>query len=254
PRMNAIHDTYAPRGLAVIGLTPDARDKALRFRDAYRLRHGVALAPMDTLREYAVKEYPLGVLIAPNGRVLWRGRLERLTDRVIDAYLGRVKILPAAPPTFTLVRDALRHRRYGEAERSLDRLRACSGLERNACRFVLDALDWIVWHKESTFRAAADDEQRSRWFMAWRTYAELETSYAGSPEAARAAKEKARLMEDAGRANEIRAGHALSEARRLGRWQPRARQIELLRPVVDTYRGTTAAGEAAGIIRLLTQP
>lgn len=254
PRMNAIHDGFRARGLAVIGLTPDARPKAERFRHRYRVRHGVALAPMDTLRQYAVTEYPLGILVAPNGRVLWRGRMERLTDRVLEAYLGRVKILPDAPPTLTLVRDALRHRRYGEAERSLDRLRACAGLDAGACRFVVDALDWIAWHQASAFQAAAEDEQRGRWFMAWRAYAELETAYAGGPGGLRAAQAKDRLMQDPDRAGAIRAEQALTGARRLGRWQTRARQIELLRPVADTYQGTAAGREAAALIRLLTQP
>ena len=249
PRLNSIHDRYRARGLVVLGLTPDSRDKTLRFRRAYEVRHALATAPMDTLREYGVKEYPLGFLISPDGRVLWRGRMERLTDRVLNVYLQRVKILPSAPPAFTLVRDALRTQRFGEAESSLERLRSCAGIDDASCRFVLGTLDWITWHKERAFTRAREDERRGRWHMAFESYAELEISYAGSDTAAGAAEAKARLLSDATRAREIRSGAALTQARRLGRWQPVSRQRELLRPIVAEFPGTAAAREAARLLR-----
>ncbi len=253
PRMNAIHKRYAGRGMAVIGLTPDSRQKAQVFRRAYDVRHGIALAPMDTLRTYGVTEYPLGLLIAPNGRVLWRGRIERLTDRVIAAYMNRVKVLPTAPPAFTLVRDALRHRRFGEAEQSLDRLRSCDGLDSESCQFVLRTLEWIAWHEKVSQRAAAKDEERERWHMAYATYTELEQAYVGTDVGTHASRAKARLLADPNRAAEIRAAAALSQARRLGRWQPKARQVELLRPVAKVHAGTGAGAEAGRLIQLLTK-
>ena len=250
PRMNAIHDRYRARGLVVVGLSPDSRDELLRFRGRFGVRHALAQAPMDTLREYGVGTYPLGFLISPDGRVLWRGKLERLTNRVIEAYLGRVQILPTTPPTFPLVRDALRHGRYGEAERSLARLRSCTGIDESSCSFVLRTLAWIEWHKQRGFANAAQDVQRGQWFDAYQTYRELEAAYLGDEAASKAAAERTSLLADPRRQRDVQAWSALSEARRLGRWQSPARVAELLTPVINRFAGTGAAMEAS---RLLPQ-
>ena len=251
-RMNAIHARYAERGLSVLAVSPDASDAITRYGREYHVRHALARVPMDTLLTYDVTAYPLGVLIAPDGRILWTGKLERLTDQVLDAYLARVRILPEAPRAFAHLEAALRTGAYGAVERELDRLRTCRRLDRGDCNFVLSTLAWIDWQRKGAWEHAADDEQRARYAMAYQTYRELEATYADTETAVRAQAAAARLLEDAGRAREIHAQAALERARRAGRWQTAAQQLALLRPVAREHAGTRAASEALQLIRRLT--
>ena len=103
---------------------------------------------MDALRQYTVKDYPLGLLISPDGRVLWRGTLERLSDRVIDAYRARVRLLPPVPRSCADVGAALQAGRYGEVERALEPRRACRPSADPDCVFVQEALGYVAWLRE----------------------------------------------------------------------------------------------------------
>jgi len=209
---------------------------------------------MDALRQYAVREYPLGLLIAPDGRVLWRGKPQRLTDRVLDAYLRRVRVLPTTPPSFTHLHADLRAGRYGAVERALESRRTCRPLEDADCRFILDALAFVAWQREQAWARAAEDERRGRYHSACVTYAELAAAHAGTPVAQRATRARERLLQDPDRAREVLAWEALAQARRQGRWQGAAKEIRNLRSVLDRHGGTGAAREAGALIQILSAP
>jgi thiol-disulfide isomerase/thioredoxin len=253
PRLDDIAARHAAAGLDVLVVTPDARTDALAFRRDRHLLPRLALVPPDTLRAYAVDAYPLGVLVAPDGRVLFRGDPARLTDRVLKVYLSRVRILPRAPPAFVAQAAALRAGRYGAVGRDLERLRACPGLDVADCRFVRDALAWIAWQRQGAWAHASEDERRGRWAMAWETYGEIESAHAGTEDAARAARARAALAADPARARAIRADLALERARRAGRWQPAKTAAALLRVVVHEHPGSEAAAEAARLIAVLSR-
>ena len=249
PRMNELHARYASRGLTVLGVSSDSPASIARFVREQGVRHAVARVVLDVLRAYEVTSYPLGLLIAPDGRVLWRGSFDRLTDRVLDAYLARVRVLPDVPPSFAYLQTRLAAEAYGAVERDLDRLRACRRLDERDCAFVLATLAWIDWQRQQAWAHAAEDERQGRWMDAHETYAALEVSYAGTETATRAQAARGRLLLEAGRAREIRAWLALERARRAGRWQPSERARSLLEAVASQHPGTTAAGEASALIR-----
>jgi thiol-disulfide isomerase/thioredoxin len=250
-RMNAIHDRYRSRGLSVLGATPDSAERARQFHRRFKVRHGMVTVPLDVLREYGVTTYPVCVLVSPAGRVLWRGKLERLTDRVIDAYLARVKLLPTDPDPESMVGTLLRQGRFGDADELLELDRTCEGLTATRCDFVHAALTWIRWYIETSFSAAAADEQGGDWYAAWLTYEQLAGTFAGQAPGQRAARLRDALLQDPARVREIEAWRALRRARDEGRWQPKARAIALLRPVAQGHPGTGAAAEVHRLLRLL---
>ncbi len=249
-RMNALHARHRGK-LSVVGVTPDAHDKLVRFRKAFGAKHPLAVVPLDVLREYGVVEYPTGLLISPNGRVLWRGRLERLTDRVLAVYLERVNALPGLPLGYEPVGAVLAQGRYGEAYKRLEGSRQCRGISRERCRFVLGALDWIDWFVKSTKDAIATDLERGRWYSAWRGYDELAKAFPDTERGAQASSERAALLAHAERGPEIRAARALYDARRKGRGLSKAEAAKLIEPLVGTHAGTKAGEEATVLLRML---
>ncbi len=247
PRLNAIAARDASRGLDVLAVSPDPGKALARFARDQRVTHDLARVPKDALRVYGVTTYPHGVLIGPDGRVLWQGTLPRLTDRVLDAYRARVRIAPSAPATFAAVEADRRAGRYGAVERALARHRACRRLDRATCRYVLDTLAWIDWQRTAALAAAQGDEARERWGSAVRTYDELIAAYPDSATAREAAARRTRLLADAARAREVAAAHALDAARRAGRWKPRGTQRALLERMAEAHAGTRAAREARAL-------
>lgn len=252
PRMNQLHARFGPRGLTLLGLSPDSPSKITAFAHRHGVRHPLARAPMDALRVYSITNYPQGVLVGPEGRILWRGQLERLTDRVLEAYLGRVRIAPQAPVAFAAVEADRRAGRYGAVASALDKLRACRQIDRASCRYVLDTLAWVAWHKAGVVAAAGKDEARGRWASAVSAYDAIATAYPGTELATQAAAARARILSDETRARNVRAAHALTAARRAGRWEVRARQLERLQAVARDHAGTKAGSEARALIARLT--
>ena len=251
PRLGEIHRRYASRGLVVWGLTPDAPAAVDNYRREHAVRHPLSVVPMDTLRAYEVPKYPVLLLISPTGRVVWRGAAERLTDRVLDAYLGSVKLLPAAPPGQASIARLLEAGHYGAVELQLDRLRRCEAVDTVACDFVLATLAWIDWHRRQTFDAAERDLARGRPHGAWATYGELATHYAGTPAGERARDLQVALRQVPAQARLIDAEQALEVARRAGRPQTDADGAALLEDVARRHAGTEAAVEAARLARIL---
>lgn len=251
PRMNEIHAGYAPRGVVVWGVTPDGPAELDTYRQEYGVQHATSVVPMDALREYVVPKYPALLLISPTGRVMWRGEPERLTDRVLDAYLAQMKLLPTAPPDQASVARLLADHHYGLVETELDRLRACVAIDRATCRFVLGTLDWIAWHRAQTFAAAERDLDRGRPHAAWATYRELAACYAGTPHGERARGLQDALGREPAHARDIAAEEALAVARRGGRWRSAEEAAVLLEAVARSHADTLAGAEALRLARLL---
>jgi hypothetical protein len=182
---------------------------------------------------------------------MWRGKLERLTDRVLEAYLGRVRIVPTAPLAFAAVEADRRAGHYASVESALDELRACRRIDRASCRYVLDTLAWIAWHKTVTPAAAAEDEARGRWPSAVTAYDAIAAAYPGTTLANEAIAARARILADETRARNVRASHALQMARRAVRWSPRAEQLARLEAFLAAHPGTKAAAEAKALLALL---
>ena len=252
PRLNALQETFAAKGLTLVALSPDPPAEIRGFAKRERLTPVAARVPVDTLRCYDVRTYPLGVLVGPAGRILFRGRFERLSDRVLTAYLERVRIVPSPPPAFAAVEADRQAGRLGAVEAALRRHQACGRLDARSCRYVRDTLAWLDWQRTRAEEAAREDEARARWASAVRAYEELGAAYPAAARATEWAAARARLLSDPIRAREIRAAQALDQARRAGRWQPRDAQRQRLLAMVRAHPDTAAAEEARALLELLS--
>jgi len=230
-------------------VTRESRGEVVTFRARHGVRYPVVIAHVDVQREYAFEAYPMAFLIAPNGRVLWRGDLKRMRDRVLEAYLARVRILPAAPPAYTWTRTAILQGALERAHAALDRHRRCSPVDREDCRFILGTLAWLDWYGKTSLEGAAADEAAGRWYSAWRTYDEIARAFGALPVGRQAAGRRGALMADAARACEIRARAALGKARSQARASADPVAVRLLGAVADAHAGTGAAVQARALAK-----
>lgn len=76
PELQALHETFGPRGLRVVGVTVDSRSAAedvRRFMDQYGMTYEIWWDPDQTsVSAFEAMGVPLTVLIGPDGRIRWR--------------------------------------------------------------------------------------------------------------------------------------------------------------------------------------
>ena len=76
PELQALHETFGPRGLRVIGVTVDSRSAAedvRRFMDQFGMTYEIWWDPDQTaVSAFGAMGVPLTVLIGPDGRIRWR--------------------------------------------------------------------------------------------------------------------------------------------------------------------------------------
>lgn len=247
PRMNQIHRRYTPQGLLVVAATRERTGQVRAFQRKYGVRYPLVSTHLDVQVEYGVSAYPTAFLLAPNGRVLWRGNPDRMQDRVFDAYLKKFKSLPTRTERFRWVSEAVRDGHFGEVLLRLERHRQCLTIRAEECRFVLAALAWIEGYGRSAMIAAERDQEAGRVYDAWWTYEHLVSGYADTPTAETARQHRDALLSDPGRRREIEAHAALvsarSSARRLG---PNDGAVAL-KAVVLRHSGTRAARTAQAL-------
>lgn len=76
PELQEIHQTYAPQGLRVIGVTVDSRSATAdvrQFIEQFGMTYDVWLDPdQSSVSGFGAVGVPLTVLIGPEGRIRWR--------------------------------------------------------------------------------------------------------------------------------------------------------------------------------------
>jgi len=244
PRMNQIQQRYRQRGLIVVAATRERTSEVRAFQRKYGVRYPLVRTHLDVQVEYGVEAYPTAFLLAPNGRILWRGNPDRMLDRVFDAYLKKFQVLPTHGGRFRWVSEAARDGHFGDALLRLERHRQCRAIRPDECRFVLGALAWLEGYGRSAMIAAERDEEAGRIHDAWWTYEHLMSGYPGTPTAAAARVRRDALLSDPTRKREIEAQAALVAARgRARRLAPRD-GAAVLSAIALRHPGTRAAHTA----------
>ncbi len=100
PTLNDLHDKYAGRGVAVVGVGCDDEPQAARVMaaDLFRKDHAVKYGLLteagkksgDVLKRFGVTELPAAVLVNARGEVLWQGNPNKPAG-LVDAIEAGVK-------------------------------------------------------------------------------------------------------------------------------------------------------------------
>ena len=90
PKLNAWHEAYAQRGLAVIGVTSEASALIEAFLAKVDIRYPIGAGGKQPLKEaLGVKALPYALIADRAGEVLWRGQPDRITDALIERLLAQ---------------------------------------------------------------------------------------------------------------------------------------------------------------------
>jgi pimeloyl-ACP methyl ester carboxylesterase len=81
PQMIHIDQTFRKKGLAFISITYEEKPAVEKFLKTSKITYPVALdCDQETFRAYGVKGVPTAYVLDLNGRVIWNGQPEALTD------------------------------------------------------------------------------------------------------------------------------------------------------------------------------
>jgi len=94
PNMERLRETYAERGVSVVGITREKEgygvEKVKEYIDSHPMSYPTGVdEDGKTSEELAVSSIPCVVVVDPKGRISWHGHPDYLTDRVIEVLLKR---------------------------------------------------------------------------------------------------------------------------------------------------------------------
>jgi len=89
PKMQEIHDTWGPKGLQVVGLTKQSRDKSdedvVNFCKENGVGYPTAKEKGDLSEYYGVRGVPAAAVVK-DGKVVWRGHPSRINDKMLEGW------------------------------------------------------------------------------------------------------------------------------------------------------------------------
>lgn len=94
PQLNALHDKYASRGLALIGVSDEPADKVLPFLEKLPMRYAVAVevdpaAPTSLHKSLRIRALPYAIFVDRGGVIVWRGQPEQIDAALVEALLAK---------------------------------------------------------------------------------------------------------------------------------------------------------------------
>ena len=89
PELNRLHAEFGPRGLAIIGVTKEARDKVTAFLPSQRIDYFIALDGGSALyTQLHIKALPYAILVDRQNRIVWRGQPSDLKKDFLESLLA----------------------------------------------------------------------------------------------------------------------------------------------------------------------
>ena len=124
--LNGLERDYAARGLSVLGLTSEARDRTDAWVEAREIAFAYGFESGDVARSLGVRSFPVAFLVAPDGRIVWEGHPRGVDAKLLDQHLeGALE-----KPLYEWEGDAVAIREAYLAGRYADALRAAVELAR----------------------------------------------------------------------------------------------------------------------------
>ncbi len=88
PEVNALHDKFAPKGLLIIGLSDETEAKVKPFLEKHPMRYASAIEGSKSLQKaLRIKAIPYAIFVDRNGKIVWRGQPDDITDELVESLL-----------------------------------------------------------------------------------------------------------------------------------------------------------------------
>jgi thiol-disulfide isomerase/thioredoxin len=242
PHLNLLHRTRLDAGLVVIGITPERPEVVEPYLKSHRVRFPIAIGDVAA---YALTSVPDAVLIAADGKILWRGRPYHLDDATIDKALKGARPAHVAPG-LEAVHELRRKNQHGDAANAMEILMTNDKL---GARAHEQALGWSLGY-DRAIKAALKLAERDRDqdpYAVWAALQPIAEHYGAISGANEVRRKLTDLMADNRRRREIDAGRKLAEAIAKEEQLDFDAADALCKEVVLKYASTRAGKNAAAL-------
>jgi len=88
PHLIEMHKTFADKGVVIVSLTNEPKDKVEPFAKDMRMTYAIG-GGSSSGQAYGVRGIPHALLIAPSGDVVWKGHPMNGLDKAIEEQLAK---------------------------------------------------------------------------------------------------------------------------------------------------------------------
>lgn len=241
--LNELHEKFAAEGLVVVCVTKEPRASVDAYIKEQGCKFPIMIEESDTGGLYGVTSIPHAVLIAPNGRVRWRGHPSDLTTPTIGKHIEETKPLPPLPEALESVTKALAKNEFLKAREKA--AQAAQHKDEAVVAAAAKACAWIDAFAESTISAGQTDREAGRMFEAWAAFDLVAKGYKGTDHAKTAEERIKELLADKDAKHIVEAGQKWEKLLgEIGELSAK-KAIKKLAPFVKKYEGTPAGDSAA---------
>ena len=148
PRLNDLHAQYDAKGLSVIGVTIDRKDKTEAWMVDNKVQYAIGYDKGGKYQnQLGITQVPEGLLIDPSGKVVWEGLPQDLESRAVEKALAGAFTTPMWDWTTNAkpVRVALAKHKYGEALSEANKLGAADP----GPAIAAEIQKLVTWHVDS---------------------------------------------------------------------------------------------------------
>ena len=237
PHLNELNEKYADRGLSVLALTSEGPGQTEPWIEKNGAEYAYAYDKGGKLsRELGVSGIPNAVIVNPAGKVVWQGSPSRISDDVVEGFLGGALATPVyeMPKEASAVAKSLRARQFAKA------IAAAADLQDPT---IKESLEAMVVAQVDALKAARDEGD---FLSASETAKRLAKELAGLDAGAEAKTIASELGRDGEAKRVIKGQKAVAKLRGEPVKRPKdaAELIKKLRKLEDKFAGTAAGRDA----------
>ncbi len=208
PHMNELHLQFEAKGLSVVGVTIDRKDRTEAWMVENNVKYAIGYDKGGKFQnQLGITRVPQGLLIDPFGKVVWEGLPQNLESSVVEKALAGAFTTPVWnwPASAKPVRAALVKHKYGDALVEANKLAPA-----DLGPVIVAEIQGLISARVQTLKALYD---AGNLLEAQESANDLAKEFEGLPELAEAQK-----MQDALKANK--------DAERIIRGQKSVREIK----------------------------
>ena len=87
PHLNEINKKFKDKGLVVIGISDETKEKVEKFQKDVPMEYHVAVGGAAIQGKFGIDGIPHAFVVGKDGKIAWEGHPMRLTDEVIEKAL-----------------------------------------------------------------------------------------------------------------------------------------------------------------------
>lgn len=250
-RLNKWHEELGPKGLVVIGLSPDARGPVAEWKGRNSALFAVAPdADGKIAASIGIGPFPWGILITPVGRLAWEGiptlMPEELVTKAIEEGIGRFAY--EFPAAFKPIEARVRARDLGGAWTALGKLPATADAA-FVEKLKADIAGWATdWRAKAEAEAEGGDYP-----YATELLTELAAQVKGTPEAEACTKLLDEWKADPKVKAEVKAGGQFAAALGMERKANFPAAFQAYQKIAKSHAGTKVGERATAAASRIEQ-